>query len=224
MSLPFIRVTHSGFYPDSRPNTSSILIADVSYTGLEGQNRKAPVYVPFGGSIDLPLSTDVVFSYGQGDIAQYIAGGYVTATIFGLLDEAPIDGTPYARQNAMWVPASTSPVQEWRVSGSGSGTLDVFSLPYANNEGPDEIEVRVLLVLVGDLGRSGILECLGKASRGAGNIAVSSTRRRADNLAGNQNIQLVGVGGTNMVVRLTLGGNPVEYRAIIRRRTWSDFA
>lgn len=83
MSQPalLIHVTHTGVYADGRPNTHSVLINDLD-VGYENQNRKVPVYVPYGGSIDIPISNLALLSYSKGVIAKFASVGVVTATLF----------------------------------------------------------------------------------------------------------------------------------------------
>jgi hypothetical protein len=78
MTTGIVRVTHSGFYQDGRPNTASILLDDVTETGQDNQNRKNPVYVPFGGSIDLEPTSQVLFSKKQGSISKLATANLVT--------------------------------------------------------------------------------------------------------------------------------------------------
>lgn len=79
MPIPFIRVTHNGLYPDGRPNTASILLDDIRYTGQYNQNVKTQVYVRPNSFVDLPVTTDVTFSFEQGAISKFAAAGAVTA-------------------------------------------------------------------------------------------------------------------------------------------------
>jgi hypothetical protein len=81
--VPFIRCTHSGVYADGRPNTSSVLITDVDYTGQAQQNRKSPVYVPAGGEIDIAYTSDAAFSFDQGDIRKFVEAGLIEAELIG---------------------------------------------------------------------------------------------------------------------------------------------
>ena len=76
----FIRVTHSGVYPDGRPNTSSVQIPDMD-TGSEYQTRKAPSYVPAGGYVDIPATSRALYSYLQGGIASLVEVGLVEAEL-----------------------------------------------------------------------------------------------------------------------------------------------
>ena len=63
------------------------------------------------------------------------------------IPEAPVDGTPYARQDADWVPAST---------GGGSGTLTATGTPEAGQlvrwAGADALESRTPAQMLGDIG------------------------------------------------------------------------
>ena len=83
--VPFVRCTHTGVYADGRPNTSSVLLTDVQYTGQSQQNRKAPVYVPAGGFIDVAYASDVAFSYNQGDIRKFVDAGLIDAELVGVV-------------------------------------------------------------------------------------------------------------------------------------------
>lgn len=83
--VPFVRVTHTGVYADGRPNTNSVLLTDIDYTGQVQQNRKAPLYVPSGGFIDLAYSSDVAFSFNQGDIRKFVSAGLLTAEFVGVV-------------------------------------------------------------------------------------------------------------------------------------------
>jgi len=82
--VPFIRVTHSGLYADGRPNTASVFLTDVNF-GFDNQNRKAQAYVPAGGSIDLPYTSESAFSFQQGDICKFTVAGLVESEIVGLV-------------------------------------------------------------------------------------------------------------------------------------------
>lgn len=75
-----IRVTHNGLYADGRPNVTSVLINDLD-TGQRSQNQKVPVYVPAGGSIDIPLTSNSLFSVNQGTISKLVEAGLVTAEV-----------------------------------------------------------------------------------------------------------------------------------------------
>jgi len=75
-----IRVTHSGLYADGRPNITSVLIDDLDF-GFEHQNRKVPVYVPPDGSIDIPLTSNSLFSVNQGAISKLVEAGLVTVDL-----------------------------------------------------------------------------------------------------------------------------------------------
>jgi hypothetical protein len=77
-----IRVHHSGLYADGRPNTESILINDLDF-GFEHQNRKVPVYVPAGRFIDIPLTSDSLFSVDQGTLGKFADAGLITIEVLG---------------------------------------------------------------------------------------------------------------------------------------------
>lgn len=113
--------------------------------------------------------------------------------------------------------------QEWRFEGTDTGDVDLLTIPYGLKEGPDEIKAVVLLRTPGDFGQSGFLELLSTASRETALVNVEQVRRRSDNIPRQQNIQLIS-SVFDAVVRLRLGVFPVQYKAIITRRTWSDFS
>lgn len=97
-----VQITHSGFYPDGRPNVSSIFIDDISDTGQINQNRKVPVYVPVGGSITLPMTDSVLMSYERGAIDQMITVGLITAFLnsaSGVLASNGIQSATFANEN-----------------------------------------------------------------------------------------------------------------------------
>ena len=75
-----IRISHTGLLADGRPNLRSVLIKDVNF-GEEQQTRKHPAYVPVGGSLELPLSDRVFFSYIQGDIRGFLDDGILSVTV-----------------------------------------------------------------------------------------------------------------------------------------------
>jgi len=78
-NLLVVRLTHTGIFPGGRPNVNPIFIPDLD-TGLENQDRKVPVYVPYGGFIDIPLSSRSLLSASSGAIAKFVAAGFLTAT------------------------------------------------------------------------------------------------------------------------------------------------
>ena len=55
-STLIIRLIHTGFYADGRPNNASVMIPDLD-TGYEFQNRKVPIYVPPKGFLDIYASS-----------------------------------------------------------------------------------------------------------------------------------------------------------------------
>lgn len=73
-----IKLTHTGFYADGRPNVSSVQINDLD-TGLENQNRKVTVYVPPKGTISIPASSRSLLSYSEGTIRKFVEVGVLTA-------------------------------------------------------------------------------------------------------------------------------------------------
>lgn len=82
MNPLFVRVTHTGKYQDGRDNPGPIQITDLD-TGLENQNRKVPVYVPPGSSIDIPLSSRSMLSLERGALAKFAASGLVDLQLIG---------------------------------------------------------------------------------------------------------------------------------------------
>lgn len=76
-----IHVTHTGLYADGRANANPVLLPDLE-VGYEYQTRKVPVYVPHGGSIDIPLTSKALLSYEQGAIRKFVSVGVLTATLF----------------------------------------------------------------------------------------------------------------------------------------------
>ena len=81
MDSMFLRLTHTGVHADGRPNLNPVLFNDLD-TGLEFQHRKVPVYVPVGGSIEIPASTRSLLSYEDGVISRFVTAGVVTAQLF----------------------------------------------------------------------------------------------------------------------------------------------
>lgn len=83
MSIPnlFIRCTHTGVFPGGRANTASVYIPDLD-TGKEFQLRKVPVYVPRGGSIDIPASSHSLLSFNNGVIKKFVTAGILQASLF----------------------------------------------------------------------------------------------------------------------------------------------
>jgi hypothetical protein len=69
-----VRLTHTGFHADGRPNPTAILLSDINI-GADHQFRKHQVYIPSGASLDLPLTEWVMFSFLSGDIAGFIRSG-----------------------------------------------------------------------------------------------------------------------------------------------------
>lgn len=120
--VPFFRVTHTGVYADGRSNTASVLLTDIDYTGQAQQNRKAALYVPAGGFVDIPYSTDSAFSFNQGDIRKFADTGVVTAAFLGVVppvgtnqyfyqDDPGTDGVgTYAQSYTILIPADTEGV------------------------------------------------------------------------------------------------------------------
>jgi hypothetical protein len=93
----FIRVTHAGTVP------GSILLADLD-TGLEQQNRKVQVYVPFGGTVNIPATSRSIFSYESGNIRKFVNDGKLVANMFSQPDQV----TNLSRPPASEYPAGTS--------------------------------------------------------------------------------------------------------------------
>lgn len=72
-----VRLTHTGVYADGRANPVGILIEDINI-GSDQQYRKHPVYIPSGATLELPLTSWVIFSFTQGDIDGFIRSGQLT--------------------------------------------------------------------------------------------------------------------------------------------------
>lgn len=72
-----VRLTHTGIYADGRPNPSGILIEDLN-TGVSQQYRKIQVYIPSGATVELPLTSWVMFSFVKGDIDGFIRTNQLT--------------------------------------------------------------------------------------------------------------------------------------------------
>ena len=72
-----VRLTHTGVYADGRPNPVGILIEDLN-VGHVQQHRKLQVYIPSGATIELPLTSWVIFSFTEGDIDGFINTGQLT--------------------------------------------------------------------------------------------------------------------------------------------------
>lgn len=81
MASIFLRLSHTGLYSDGRANANPVLINDLP-TGLGHQHYKVPVYVPVGGSIDIPASSQSLLSFEQGVIDQHITAGTITGTLY----------------------------------------------------------------------------------------------------------------------------------------------
>lgn len=69
-----VRLVHTGFYADGRPNRSSVFIPDGDW-GLSQEHRKTPLYVPAGGFIDVPLTSHTLYSLSKGSIAGFVKTG-----------------------------------------------------------------------------------------------------------------------------------------------------
>ena len=86
-----IRLTHTGLYPDGRPNTHSVLVNDLD-VGYEFQLRKVPCYVPFEmpapyplhtpGFLDIPASSRSLLSLADGVVKKFVVAGVLTADLF----------------------------------------------------------------------------------------------------------------------------------------------
>ena len=77
----YVRLHHTGVFGDGRPNTGPVQITDLD-VGYENQNRKVPVYVPYGGHIDVPLSSRSMLSLADGAIAKFVEAGLLQANLF----------------------------------------------------------------------------------------------------------------------------------------------
>jgi hypothetical protein len=78
-----LRVSHTGVYADGRVNEDSVLITDLDDGSGEQrfQNHKVPVYVPVGGSIEIPLTSRAMFSLVQGSLAGLTDEGILSAEV-----------------------------------------------------------------------------------------------------------------------------------------------
>ena len=79
-----IRVIHTGVFGDGRPNPSSIGLYDLDVGEREqtGSIQKVPIYVPFGGFIEVPLSSKSFLSLVRGSLKKFIDGGLITVEQF----------------------------------------------------------------------------------------------------------------------------------------------
>jgi len=67
-----LRLTHTGVNPND------LLIADI-YDATDGIFFKAgPPYIPFGATVDMTLSDDVVYSFRSGNLDGMITAGWLT--------------------------------------------------------------------------------------------------------------------------------------------------
>lgn len=119
----FITVTHTGVFPDGRPNTNSVLITDLD-TGLENQNRKTPVYVHTGSSISIPFTSRAAYSIQSGCLAKLKNEGIVDFLVQGI----PIAGNA---KSVMWGPDGD--VQTWEevMDFVNSSKAPVDIIPYS---------------------------------------------------------------------------------------------
>lgn len=119
----FIKVTHTGVFPDGRPNRGSIFISDLD-TGLENQNRKTPVYVPFGGSINIPLASRSMLSMQTGCISKFVLQGLITVQVLA------VDPIPKVSNAITWGP--NGDVQHWEdvvdFINASTSPVDIYAL------------------------------------------------------------------------------------------------
>lgn len=82
----FLRLTHTGAIP------SSLYLSDINAIPRESRPLRAgPVYLPFGGSVDLHHTSDVASSLEVGSIKGFLDQGFLTAEIqLGALAAATI--------------------------------------------------------------------------------------------------------------------------------------
>lgn len=73
-----LKLTHTGKDASGNPNLQPVLIPDLD-VGYEYQSRKVPVYVPVGGSIELPYTSRSMLSVAQGAVKKFVESGYITA-------------------------------------------------------------------------------------------------------------------------------------------------
>lgn len=76
----FLRIRHTGVHADGRPNKGPVYIQDLD-VGYENQHRKVQVYVPVGGTIDIPASSRSLLSYESGFIKKAVQAGILSATL-----------------------------------------------------------------------------------------------------------------------------------------------
>ena len=91
--LFFARIYHTGFYADGRVNRISVQIQDLD-SGYAYQDRKSPKYVPVGGYIDSPLTTNTLYSVTQGEVSRFIEVGVLRAELFLCLRKHDDKGGP----------------------------------------------------------------------------------------------------------------------------------
>jgi hypothetical protein len=79
-ALLVARITHTGVYSDGRVNSSSILISDGD-SGFAQENRKTPLYVPSGGTVEVPLTSNTLYSLNQGSIRGFVDSGQLEVDV-----------------------------------------------------------------------------------------------------------------------------------------------
>lgn len=99
--------------------------------------------------------------------------------------------------------------------------MTLATIAYPTNTEPDEYDITVLMHAAADKGKGGILRLFGSACRGAGSVSCDFTVVGADSVLRRQDISLVSSSG-DLLIRLDAGGTSINYRALIRRRRWSE--
>ena len=131
-----IRLTPTGQFADGRPNTGPVYIQDLD-VGYEQQDRKVPVYVPVGGSIDINASSRSMLSFEQGAVRKFTTVNVIQSRMFYVPETYPTislpvatdypagtfvwnetEQTAYWSDGANWTPGKATPV------GAAGGDLD----------------------------------------------------------------------------------------------------
>lgn len=116
-------------------------INDVWYAGREQQNRKAPIYVPVGGFVDIELASDVLFSFNQGAISKFVAAGVLTAEVFGL-GSGSANTSNSVSLFEDWVSSNAAGQFNWERLSNGSGSGAFPSPSEVDADRPGVIELR----------------------------------------------------------------------------------
>jgi|AntRauTorcE11897_2_1112592.scaffolds.fasta_scaffold00044_1 hypothetical protein len=90
MAIPpnslFVRVRHL------KKSTGSIYLNDLDTLENHNQHLKIPVYVPYGGTVDIPLIDSVLISHNRGSLHRHAENGLIEAFIFSNQSVADITG------------------------------------------------------------------------------------------------------------------------------------